>query len=96
MVNVLLREEMRSYAFLLFHTFHGHLKARKYQLLFYQGYKGSKNVSFVEAVMLFSFAGIEAHLKSIKVFAMLGLTFVQTTVLMKISDYLLLLESLFE
>lgn len=79
---------------MLFHTFRDHLKARKYQLLFYQGYKGSKNVSFVKAVTLFSFAVIEVRIKAIKVFAMLGLTFVQTTVLMKTSDYLLLLESL--
>lgn len=58
---------MRIYAFLLFHTFHGHLKARKYQLLFYQGYKNSQNISFVKAVLLFSFTVIEVHIKATKV-----------------------------
>lgn len=83
-MNVLLRGEMRIYAFLLFHTFHGHLKARKYQLLFYRGYKDSQNISFVKAVMLFSFEVIEVHIKAIEVFAMLALAFIQTTVLIKI------------
>lgn len=42
--------------------------------------------------MLLSFAVIEVHVKAIEVFAMLALAFIQTTVLMKISDCLLLLE----
>lgn len=48
--------------------------------------------------MLFSFAAIEVviievHIKAIKVFAMVALAFIQTAVLMKISDCLLLLEN---
>lgn len=42
--------------------------------------------------MLLSFAVTEVHVKAIEVFAMLALAFIQTTVLMKISDCLLLLE----
>jgi len=46
--------------------------------------------------MLFSFAVIEVPIKAIKVFAMLALAFIQTTVLMKICDCLLLLEIFLE
>lgn len=91
-VNVLLRGEMRIYAFLLFHIFHSHLKARKYHLLFCQSYKDSQSISFVKTVMQFSFAVIEVCIKAIQVSTMLAFAFIQTTVLLKDSECLLLLE----
>lgn len=65
-LSVLLRGEMKIYAILLLHIFHGHLKIAS--ILFYQVHKDSQNKPFVKAIMLVSFCSNRRLLESLLCF----------------------------